>query len=403
MAIFSNQNQINVFQAADQGGSSGKGLNATSFVEGLIWDTLAESVREEIVDKLDPKAAKRFPPTEELKKAMLLIVPEETLAAKDSYTIANEICQAIRQVRGNAKSAGEAFLTNSVALDVVIRSIPLLDATELTSNSGASRIEKLRHLCQEQESFRARVGYFNAQRESNGAETTTDNSSDTQPISTSETTNNQNNTNSTALSNQIGSMFDLAGVSADDRPDLETRITNLVNARKIYEEDLENMRMIASPDIRDVEPPPMSSVVALLEEGINLPSISLAIQLRSKLQTDADLNMAELLSDEEMSKMTDKNFEKTIFSPKNLPVETLQDFCDEFNFDVDLAAGTGDLGENYDLGTEAAEEIAEALVRAIRAGEGNTIEARVRSIVNLSRERRELNGNFDMLMTLIGE
>jgi hypothetical protein len=294
-------------------------------------------------------------------------------------------------------------LTNSEALDVVVRSIPLLDATHLTGNSGVSRIEKLGHLCQEDESLRAKVGNFNAKINSNSAETTMDIGSEKHEAQPSKPANEQSDTRSTALSSQICEIFESVNVSEEERPDLETRITALVESGRVYEEHLEDMRLIASSEIRDAEPVPMSSVVALLEEGVTLGAISIATQLRSKLAADGDVNMAELLSDAEMANMTERSFERTIFSPRNLPVELLQDFCDEFKFDVDLAAGTGSLGDDYDHVSQAADEIAEALIRAINAGEGETIEAKVRSILTLSRERKELGGNFDMLMRFVGE
>lgn len=387
--------------------------------------SIGETVRELLISPLSERRAAGFPKADQIMQAISLYVEAEVFASNDIQQISDTIERCILIVQRNSKRCGEATPNDCDALDIACRAVKcgLIDSTRIDGFPGASRLERLKHLCSNDDSLRYAIGTFvppvvvemvtpaipNAETinlSSSATESKEENSPGADKGSTS---------TSRDLSTTVNRLAMLVSDNQEEQADAGARITALVLNNQVAQEDLVEFETIVSGGSkRDKngniiirrnalnQSSSMLAIIELLESGKSPETVLTSLQVSARL--DGIASVPDLADSRRVLAMTDSEYDRFLDRKRNLDMDTLEDFCDEFGFDINEAAGLNELNALVvDEDSDASLGIAEAIVFCIHNGEGRTVDDRVRSIIKLSKEHHELRGDFERIAELFAE
>lgn len=383
----------------DAGGSFGGG-SLTNF-------SLGNQVREYLTSSLDERKAEMFPPEKDIDTAIRLFVSPEAIVKADIIEIGSVIDGAIKAVRKNAKECGEQIPGARQALAHACRAVTsgLLESTTIVGEPDASNLDKLRHLCREDESILSRIATFTPPIQGVPAPVLA-----STPAEATQPTTEQPQQNR-ALSTVVDRLAMLASSDVEIQAKTSARIHALVEASKVTEAQLGEFSYFASGTgkvnsdgglIVNKQAPlytSLNTILSLLEDDVAPEMVMLTVQLKRLLESTS-IELPDLIDEDRLQRMSDDDFAKYLIRKLNLSIETVEAFCNEFNFDMEQMVGSDEGDFDLTGATEDLEVLAEGIVFAMQHCAGASIDQRLEALIALSKERPELGGNLERIREL---
>jgi hypothetical protein len=383
----------------DAGGSFGGG-SLTNF-------SLGNQVREYLTSSLDERKAEMFPPEKDIDTAIRLFVSPEAVVKADIIEIGGIIDGAIKAVRRNAKECGEQIPGARQALAHACRAVTsgLLQATHIVGEPDATNLEKLRHLCREDESILSRIATFTPPIQEVPAPVLASTAAEASQSTTEQPRQSH------ALSTLVDRLATLGSPDPSTQAETSARITALVSAGKVSEAQLGEFSYIASGTGRvdsngaliiNTQAPlytSLNQILILLEADFPPEIIMLTVQLKRLLESTS-IEIPNFIDEDRIQHMSEAAVARYFVRKLNLSLEGVEAFCDEFNFDIKQIVGSGEVDFDLSSATEDLEEIAEGIIFAMQNCSGATIDQRLEALIDLSREHPELGGNLERIRAL---
>lgn len=203
----------------------------------------------------------------------------------------------------------------------------------------------------------------------------------------------------------------LASPDVEMQAHTSARITALIEAQKVSEEQLEEFAFVASGTgkvneagalIVNKDAPLFTSIntiIGLLEDDVPPHMVMLTIQLK-RLFDSTTIELPDLIDEDRLQRMSEQEFAKYLVRSLNLSLDTLEDFCSEFNFDLEQMVGSEKDTVAISSATDELEALAEGIMFVMQHGPGLTIDQRLESFIRLSKSRPELRGDFERIREL---
>lgn len=387
--------------AADQGGGTGGGSLPGFDLSGLV--------REELVSNLDERKAAQFPNEREIGKAIRLLVPQTMVANSDVLRISDLLHGAMKAVRSNAKGCGDPLPSASKALSTACRAVEsgLIDATEIEDEPNASTLDKLKHLCEYDTSILSLIATSAPRAAVSAPVIASEIAQAAQPVEQQAQTQEE----TFALSTKVDRLALLASPDPATQAQTSARITALIEANKVTEGQLDEFAFFASGTgkvnqdgtlIVNKDTPlytSLNTILSLLEDNVEPQMVMLTIQLKRLLET-TNIELPDLIDEEKLQSMSEQEFARYLVRKLNLSFETVEAFCNEFQLDLDEMVGSDEGTFNFTAANETLEELAEGIIFAMQNCEGKSIDARVRALIEVSKEHPSLRGNLERVRNL---
>jgi len=373
-----------------------------------VVSNLGEMVREELTSSLDPNVARRFPSSREIAEAIKLFVPPEDFNSMSVVEASDLVSGVIKAVRRNVSKTDDMKISSQKALSVACEAVTtgLVDSIEIENTPAASRSEKLRQICRQDESILVQVKSFTPPPVPPPQLTFAS-------VGSSSGANDGSNEGQSPNSQRaVAVVADRLAMTASKDPAVQAkvseRITDLVNSGKVSPVELEDLQFFASgtgrmnaagelvvnktaPHQTDI-----TTILSLLEDNVSVQMITVLIHMKGLIGEDVEF--PDLIEDARLQTMRPEDFAEYMIQEKNLNLDTFEAFCDEFGLDLDAVAMSGRHSSDFGQSIEATEEIAEGILFAMSRGKGRTMDDKLESVIKRSRESKYHRGDLRYFM-----